>query len=270
MDVAQVVDLVQAAGGVARRAAFPRRPVVRALEAGLLVAPRKGLVADARLPPNLLLAVSVGGVLSCASAAAFLGLDLLEEPARLHVTVPRGALVLPGMDAVVHRRAVESVGGVTTPSRTAADCARCLPEREAVVVVDSALRHGVHREEIEQHLWGRGCGRARAHVRRGDGRADSSGETIARLAVQDAGLVVEPQVWIRGVGRVDLLVEGRVVVEVDGFAYHGDAKQFATDRRRDATLTAMGYVVLRFTWVDAVRRTDRMVALVVAVVSQLG
>jgi very-short-patch-repair endonuclease len=270
MDVLAVVGLVQEAGGVARRADFPRRAVQRALEAGLLVAPRKGLVADARLPAPVLLALRLGGVLSCASAAAYLGLELLEEPVRVHVTVPRGSVFPKTWDAVVHERDVEAVAGVTSLARTAADCARCLPEREAVVVVDGVLRRGISTDEILQHLWGRGCGRARAAVRRGDGRADSGGETVVRLALEDAGLQVQPQVAIRGVGRVDLLVEGRVVVEVDGFAYHGGPQAFANDRRRDVALTGMGYVVLRFTWLDAVRRTDRVVAAVAQVVSRLG
>lgn len=270
MDVLAVVDLVREAGGVARRAAFPRRPVERALEAGLLVAPRRGLIADARLPAPVLLAVSLGGVLSCASAAAHLGLELLDEPTRVHVTVPRGTVFPKALDAVVHERDVEAVAGVTSLARTAADCARCLPEREAVAVVDAVLRRGVRKDEILQHLWGRGCGRARAAVRRGDRRADSGGETVARLALEDAGLQVEPQVWIRGVGHVDLLVEGRVVVEIDGFAYHGNPKPFARDRRRDVALAGMRYVALRFTWVDAVRHTDYLVAAVALVVALGG
>ena len=77
-----------------------------------------------------------------------------------------------------------------------------------------------------------------------------------------AGLRVEPQVFVAGVGWVDLVVEGRVVVEVDGFAYHADAKQFALDRRRDAALVAMGYRVLRFTWVDVVTRPAYVVEMV--------
>ena len=42
----------------------------------------------------------------------------------------------------------------------------------------------------------------------------------------------------------------RLVAEVYGYAYHGSARSFAEDRRRDAELTAAGYRVLRFTWAD--------------------
>lgn len=135
-------------------------------------------------------------------------------------------------------------------------------------MLDSALRRGVQADEIASHLWGRGCGRARAALERADGRSGSSGESVARLAFEDAGLSVEPQVFVAGVGWVDLLVEGRVVVEIDGFAYHSDAARFANDRRRDAELTALGYRVLRFTWLDAVRRPERMIAVVRRVLAQ--
>lgn len=262
MDVAGVVDEVRRRGGVVRRADLPRYPVSLAVSEGLLLVPRAGVVAVPDVPHPVLTAVALGGVLSCAWAAQVHGVELLESPGRPHVTVPRGRRVARHAGAVVHVRDVDTEGFVTSLARTAADCARCLPERDAVVVVDAVLRRGVEVEQVSRHLWGRGCGRARAAVRRADGRSGSSGETVARLAFEDAGLRVVPQVRIPGVGRVDLLVEGRVVVEVDGFAYHSDAKQFAADRRRDARLVELGYRVLRFTWLDVVRDPAQMVAVV--------
>src|SRR4051812_23175674 len=40
----------------------------------------------------------------------------------------------------------------------------------------------------------------------------------------------------------------RLVVEVDGYAYHGTRAAFERDRRRDADLQAAGFRVLRITW----------------------
>lgn len=90
------------------------------------------------------------------------------------------------------------------------------------------------------------------------------------MALEDVGLHVEPQVFVRGVGWVDLLVEGRLVVEIDGLSYHSDAREFALDRRRDAALSVLGYRVLRFTWVDAARRPEYVVATVLSVLAQQG
>ena len=57
--------------------------------------------------------------------------------------------------------------------------------------------------------------------------------------------------------EANVLVEGelvdalwrheRVIVELDGFAYHKSRAQFEADRRRDAKLTVAGYRVLRIT-----------------------
>jgi very-short-patch-repair endonuclease len=40
----------------------------------------------------------------------------------------------------------------------------------------------------------------------------------------------------------------RLVVEVDGYAYHGNRAAFERDRRKDAALVAAGYTVIRVTW----------------------
>ena len=40
----------------------------------------------------------------------------------------------------------------------------------------------------------------------------------------------------------------RLVVEVDGYAYHGNRAAFERDRRKDAALVTAGYTVIRITW----------------------
>lgn len=256
-----IVDEVRLQGGLMPRSRLPRRQVQRALLDGRLVRIGRGLVGLTELPEPVRVAASVGGVLSCASAAAAHGLPLLSPTATIHVTVPRGQSGIRLPEVVVHRRDAPSTEGVTTLPRTAADCARCLPELDALAVVDAVLAQGVEREQVVGELAGPGARAARAVVEMAEPGAGSSGETAARLAIRRAGMDVEVQVLIPGVGWVDLLVEGRLVVEIDGFAYHSDAKQFAADRRRDAALVAMGYRVLRFTWLDAVTRPAYVVAM---------
>jgi very-short-patch-repair endonuclease len=49
--------------------------------------------------------------------------------------------------------------------------------------------------------------------------------------------------------EVDFLWRQRgLVVEIDGFASHGDRGAFEADRRRDADLAAHGIQVMRITW----------------------
>ncbi|MGZ4225171.1 MAG: endonuclease domain-containing protein [Solirubrobacteraceae bacterium] len=42
----------------------------------------------------------------------------------------------------------------------------------------------------------------------------------------------------------------RLIVEVDGYAYHRHRAAFERDRRRDQQLIAAGYRVIRVTWIQ--------------------
>jgi len=58
----------------------------------------------------------------------------------------------------------------------------------------------------------------------------------------------ETNVVVRG-HEVDFLWRAeRLVVEVDGFAFHASRRSFESDRRRDAELAAAGWRVVRVTW----------------------
>ena len=46
----------------------------------------------------------------------------------------------------------------------------------------------------------------------------------------------------------------KLIVEVDGYAYHRSPSQFETDRERDVSLTLAGWQVMRFTWTQITRR----------------
>ncbi len=49
--------------------------------------------------------------------------------------------------------------------------------------------------------------------------------------------------------EVDALYEeARLVVEMDGYAFHRTRRAFEQDRRRDASLLAAGYRVMRITY----------------------
>lgn len=59
-----------------------------------------------------------------------------------------------------------------------------------------------------------------------------------------------PQITVDGERlEVDLLWPSqRLVVELDGHAFHAGRASFERDRRRDRRLTLAGYRVLRITW----------------------
>lgn len=54
--------------------------------------------------------------------------------------------------------------------------------------------------------------------------------------------------FVLDVLEIGATVVRSAVIEVDGFAYHGDKESFSADRARDQFLSAKGYTVFRFTY----------------------
>jgi hypothetical protein len=73
------------------------------------------------------------------------------------------------------------------------------------------------------------------------------------LALRQAGLTRRLPGLIDGVGRVDFVVDGWLVVEADGSTYHSTRRATATTGATNA-LTLLGYTVLRFSYEDVMFR----------------
>jgi very-short-patch-repair endonuclease len=86
-------------------------------------------------------------------------------------------------------------------------------------------------------------------------RAESGLESVAQLRLADCGFAVMQQVQI-GPDRVDLVIDGWLVVELDGDKWHDPAK----DRIRTNRLIRAGYRVLRFGYADVFHRWDETLA----------
>jgi very-short-patch-repair endonuclease len=122
----------------------------------------------------------------------------------------------------------------------------CVSPQWAIAVLDSGLNQRLVRADGLSAVAGALPRHLASVVAPADGRAESGVESIARYLLVLLGLYVEVQVVIDGVGRVDLLVEGRLILELDGRAWHDDPSAFARDRRRDAAAAIGRYRVLRF------------------------
>ena len=275
-------------------------------ERALVVSLRRGEVSRAHRGCYSLPDVPEGEVLAnifraqptCVTLAEGLGLPTVRSDQRAHLLVPESrGLGLPRArpsGAVVLHRMLRSdseqmpasgvsqvnpwvrgwpnapiprVGTYPPLWRHLDIASHCLRPLDHLALVDVALNKGLlTRSQLERF-----CHGTRAHrrflVMNADAGSQSIGETYARLALRGAGLVVRTQAPMLGVGRVDLLVEGRVVVEIDGYEFHSDKKQFAVDRRRDRRLVLAGYGVLRFTHEEARLHTASIVDDVLALVA---
>jgi very-short-patch-repair endonuclease len=65
--------------------------------------------------------------------------------------------------------------------------------------------------------------------------------------------------------EVDLLwPDQRLIVEIDGFAFHSTRRAFEHDRARDQQLQAAGYRVIRITWRQLQHQPEALVATLAA------
>jgi very-short-patch-repair endonuclease len=138
---------------------------------------------------------------------------------------------------------------VTSPIRTLLDLAATRPRQEVERACSEALVHELVTVDAIAGQHGRGSAVLRRIV--ADGVAPTRSELERRFfaAVLRAGLP-RPQVNAK-IGRytVDFLwTDRRLVVELDGYRFHGHRLAFERDRSRDAELQLLGYAVLRLTW----------------------
>lgn len=125
---------------------------------------------------------------------------------------------------------------------------RCLHPDRAAPIFESVLRQRrLSGREVERIVAALpyAARRALANLR---SDADSGTETVVRRWFQQRGVRVRPQVHIPSVGRVDLLVGGRWVIECDSREFHDTEDQYQRDRSRDLQLQMFGFIVTRLTW----------------------
>jgi len=156
------------------------------------------------------------------------------------------------------------MGPVVRPSSTVDDAIlrllTCQPRPTSIAVIDSALHAGIVDAEAVRLANARIPAVFRVSPDDLDPRAESGIESLVRVALRDVGLRVSSQVAIPGVGRVDFLVEGRVIVEVDGREWHRGEQE--RDYRRDLEALQRGYRVVRVDYVHAVVHAPLVVAAV--------
>jgi very-short-patch-repair endonuclease len=153
---------------------------------------------------------------------------------------------------------------VTTPARTLLDLASVLPLRDLENAVARAERDEIVRRDellalVQRHHRRPGTPLLRTMLAAGASPALTRSQAEDRfLALLRRGQLPAPaaNATVGGV-EVDFLWRSeRLVVEVDGFAFHGSQQMFERDRRRDAALTARGLRVMRVTWRQIVNEPE--------------
>ena len=264
--MARLEHVIRSSGGVVPDSVLERAGIGGGLLAaaaaqGVVEPVRRGWHSVPDAPTAVVQAVRVGGSLTGPSVARLHGLWLLDD-ARLHVRVRGNASHLRSpLDRAVplddsHHVCVHyrerPAGPGDLPARDSlpralAEMFTCGSTLSAMIAVDSALNLGQLSAAGRAELRGLVPASKRVLIDDGDPGCASGLETIARLLPRSKRLPCT-QAFIPGVGRVDLLIGDRLVVELDGAGFHMEKADFAEDRRRGFELVMRGYLVVRLTY----------------------
>ncbi|HUF49313.1 MAG TPA: DUF559 domain-containing protein [Longimicrobiales bacterium] len=214
-----------------------------------------------------------GAILSDRTAATLwqvLPAPLSGDPVEVTVPAHRHCVRRPGIRA--HRRdlAADEITRVehlpiTTAARTLLDLSGTVSARElerAVATAERArlVQPGEIRSLLDRHHRRPGTVRLRALLESSMPSAFTRSEAEERLLalIRRTGLP-EPEMNVVLHGyEVDCFWRlERLAVEVDGYAYHASARAFNHDRRRDSALAAAGIQVLRLSWQQITRESEK-------------
>jgi very-short-patch-repair endonuclease len=259
--------VLAASGGIAHVTAFDAAGITRqqvgALRGrGVIERPRVGWYVDPELPWQVKVATRVGGPAACVTAAELAGLPVPPKSGRdlhVHVDAHEGRLrhnrdrrwvlgsVEDDREVRLHRGRLTQppVGGRTALLDTFVMLLGCVPIEWFVAALDAALhRPRDGRPIMDASTFAKLAALVPAALLRlVDPLAESPLETLLRLGLLARGITdFVIQAVPHPAYRVDFLLRGRLIVEVDGAAFHDPGR----DRVRDAELRALGYIVLRF------------------------
>lgn len=230
-----------------RAAGYTQHEMRRAVDAGQVERVRRSWLVTPWCSPERRAAAEVSGRVTCVTAAKQLGL-WTNDDLRMHLAVPSTSARVTAPGRVLHW----APGPAPVARYTVEDpilnvlyqVGRCLEPADATAVWESALRKGlVTLPQLRRTAW---HSTAVQHVLRSVGALSDSGvETRFVAIVRSCGVDVRQQVVIDG-HPVDALIGESLVVQLDGFEFHREAKDRRRDLRQDTRLALLGYTVLRF------------------------
>ncbi|MHC1561376.1 DUF559 domain-containing protein [Actinomycetospora sp. C-140] len=258
----------------ARKAGYTRQAVARKVEAEAWfpTGPRVYQVGEHDETPTsraiaALLSLGPDATLVGSSAAWWWGFR--DTAPLLHqVAVPWDRRTRPRKDLDIALRTIDPadrtrVAGadVTARALTVLDAVVVLGLDEGARVADRALQKGSLSVEMLRATHMRTSGRHGAPlgaelIALADGGARSWAERALHTGLHGAGMTgwsANTEIVLPGFGRAvgDVVFdEEKVIVEVDGWAYHRDLRAFLLDGPRQSALAADGWVVLRTHWYE--------------------
>ncbi|WP_168197138.1 endonuclease domain-containing protein [Agromyces laixinhei] len=295
--MSRILSVLTAFDGIATRdqlvAAGVRGPEISfSVRAGEVRRIRRAHYAVPTAPAAAVAAVRLGGRLGCTTAARSYGLwD--DADGTVHVSLPANAarlrtnrvlvpcdepltadrstieLTLHWSDVAVSLRAPAESSWRVPLERSLGQVARCQARVDVIAAFESVVQtKQLSLEAAQQLLDATAPERLAGIVLHG---VDGSGaETLLAETFRALGIRFAQQVPFDGVGFVDFLVEGRLIVEVDGYRHHRNRVAFRRDRGRDAVMLGRGVPTLRIPAQQVIADRFAAVRLVVEALAALA
>lgn len=208
-----------------------------------------------------------------------------DQPLTAVDLATKSRLRVPVMEPriVAHRRLINEFwvaywDGIRV-ARTEYAVAELLPTSGPELLDNAVRRRWLNVEMVMEAHRSLGAGRgsvARARIlRAADGGAESEAERLLHRALRAAGItgwVANAPVRLGSANRVGDVVfaDIKLLVEVDGFAFHTGHQKFIGDRERQNEFAVAGWTVLRFTWWQLIQDPQRAVRDIQAAISALA
>lgn len=263
-------DWLQDHGGIAHRedvirAGFSLAQLRRQMREPETIVIRRAWLALPSAPTALIEAARAGGRVACVTLARRRGWwmpDGVDDRTHLRLDPHAGSPRMPeGWRGVMHWTRELAFSGhrlEDSPETALAHIAECVPRDIALVLWESAIRsERLSIDALRSIPWtSRAAAECAAEV---NGLSDSGLETLLVTPLRRRGLRVRQQIVLAG-RPVDLLIGEKLVVQIDGYAFHSSAAQRSKDIAHDIELRLRGYTVLRFSYAQVVHERESVEA----------
>lgn len=270
------VQVITRLGGVAlgshlQTVGISRSTLSRYVAKGKIERLRSGVFAVPQLVPSVREAITHGGALTCTSVLRFHEVWVLHEGTEPHVWMGASgrARTHANCTCVSHYYRGDPPLGMATIERALLHLYRCQGDEVFFAAFESAwklkLLSLAARSRIRATL--PASARWMIDIARPD--ADSGLESLLRIRLHILGIGLECQVVIDGVGKVDFVIGGRLILEADGKENHASEKMRHKDLVRDAAASVRGYETLRFDYAQLVYGWSIVQAAIIGALNRL-
>lgn len=269
-------DTIRRLGGIARgthlqKIGFTRRALSTCVRRGEIHRIRDGIFAVPPVHEDVWSATAHGGALTCASVLRMSGVWVLDPPEAPHVWLgpDRHAHAHDDCTCVSHFYSGRPPLGRTNIETALVHFRRCAGDEAFFAAFESAWRKRLLSRAARSRVRAALPASARWLVDLARSDADSGLESLLRLRLHVLAIRLDRQVVIAGVGKVDFVIGGRLILEADGKENHDGETKRHKDLVRDAAASRLGYETLRFDYAQIVHDWPSVQAAILAALRRL-